>query len=171
MNEEFIEKRAKELQVYLQIISHDNLLREDETFKLFLTCESREEFEQWKNSKKQNETPTTTFDTPSFYDSFNYIYSSLKAKFINTKEPEELQLGEKLEENLVKTTQYLSFIHKSLKMLEEKEVFLKRCLAYEESIIKSLDNVTSTNPDFTKTIHNAADFHIKRSNLLKVRFT
>eukprot|EP00826_Nyctotherus_ovalis_P061270 TRINITY_DN86_c0_g2_i1.p1 TRINITY_DN86_c0_g2~~TRINITY_DN86_c0_g2_i1.p1 ORF type:complete len:212 (+),score=58.12 TRINITY_DN86_c0_g2_i1:558-1193(+) len=78
-----------------------------------------------------------------------------------------MQLGDELQSNLVKVAQYASFINKNIKLLAEKEEFVKKQLAIEEQVVKSLGSVTSNGSKFMKTLQNTADFHIKRSALIK----
>ena len=170
--EEQIEKYKQSLQIYLQMLGRNTVLKYDLSLKVFLTCENQEEFAKWKNEHKQ-EINKGMFNIEmrngaNFNDALDFICNSLKTRFFTKLEPEEIKIGGKLDDNLRKIIQYLPFLDKNIKLIEEKDEFENNYSISEEALVESISKIDCEDINLGKTFKAIIDFHIKRAAALRV---
>ncbi len=172
-SEEFVEQRKQELQLYLQMLGKHSLLKYDPTFKVFLTCEDPEEFERSKQDPRcqaaESSIPMNSLRRFQLHDTFNYLYSSIKSKLFDKSEPEEIQIGPKLDEILEKIAKYVPFLEKSIYVLEESLRYQKHFAMSQETVAKTFESAKDADPELEKTCQSVMDYHSKYAMLIRVR--
>ncbi len=170
--EDFVEKRRQELQLYLQMIGKHSQLKYDPSFRMFLTCESAEDFEHYKEDPRigaePSSIPLASLKRLQLQDTLSYICSSIRTKLFDKGEPEELRLGSRLEEVLDKIAHYVPFLEKSIAVLEEHLAYQKHFAASQETIAKALEGINDADPELEKTCQSVADYQSKYAGLIQV---
>lgn len=167
-SEEFVEKRKLELQLYLQILSRHSEIKLDPTFRFFLTCEKSDEFEKLKNDPMQYNTESSiavsSLKKLQIHDAFNYLYSSIKSKYFDKSEPEEMQTVLKLTEIGNHISKYQPIIDKMIKALEQRIKFTEKFVTEQEDIANMLENLEeSEDPKLSKVLNNSNEYYMKNS--------
>lgn len=168
---EFVEKRRQELQVYLQMLASNPLIKHDPSLFVFLTSKDRTQFDQYK----QDNQPITLEQLPSipltliknlqFNDTINFFYDSIKGKIIDKPEPEELKINLDLGVTLVKIQQYTIFLNKNISLLETSLKFKKHYVNYNDEITHCIKSINVDKPELTKSIKEIESFQSMKSSL------
>jgi len=153
------------------MLAQNFLLKHDPMLLVFLTYDT-EEFEEFKRSHKStndkgSSIPLTSLKNLQFNDTFAYLYGSIKAKFFDTPEPEELQIGIELDDILKKINEYMPFIDKSIESLEDKLAFSKLCINFSAEINDYIQN-TNYSIDSKELVDIISDYQSKQSIISSV---
>lgn len=160
---ETVEKRREELQIYMQILAHDSLIKYDSTLKFFLTCENFEEFEQFKSNPNDFVQSNTMGMLPlkemQIKDTFNYLYSSIKTKLVKNEEPLEMKSGLELETLDEKVLNYVNFLNKMVALITFRIEHTKRRLEDHGKLVKALETTQDSDPEIEQTFQDLASFY------------
>jgi len=155
-SQELVDKRKQELQIYLQIISNHPIIKYNPIFKAFLTYEDTEEFEDYKqellSQPGEESIPMHSLKNLQLHDTFNYFYTSFKAKYSDTSVPEEMQIGLRLEEISSEILKYLPVLESYVKLIEKKIDFYKECAQEESNLIDEFEIIQEDNSELGKVI-------------------
>eukprot|EP00826_Nyctotherus_ovalis_P049380 TRINITY_DN5968_c0_g1_i5.p1 TRINITY_DN5968_c0_g1~~TRINITY_DN5968_c0_g1_i5.p1 ORF type:complete len:316 (-),score=98.12 TRINITY_DN5968_c0_g1_i5:154-1101(-) len=149
------------------MLSQHALIRYNMTFKIFLTCESAEEFEEFKNNSGyaygESSIMMNSLKKFNIQDSFNYLYSAIKTKYFDTTEPEEIKTSLELDEINGKISKYLPVIEKYIELLNCEIKFYKEHVARQDDLSSALEDVIESDGDFEKCLNDAAEYYMKAS--------
>ena len=145
------------------------MIKQDDTFKAFLTCEDSEKFEKYKNNSSKaiggSSIPMESLKKLQIQDTFNYFYSSFKTKYFDTSEPQEIQTDLKFDEIKTKILKYLSVIERQISLLEGRINFNKKYSEEELNIAKELSNFQEEDTEFKRILENAGSYFKKSSEV------
>ena len=154
------------------MLTENSLLKYDPTLKNFLTCENSEEFEKIKNDPREfaedSSIAVNSLKNLHLQDTLNYLYFSLKSKFGEGAEPQEIQIELQLEEIKKKIDHYLPFLDKNITILEAKVEFQKSYLNEQEELAKAFEEIQDDDTELEKTFKSVAEYHTKYGFLLRV---
>jgi hypothetical protein len=154
------------------MIAQNSLLKYDPMLHVFLTYET-EEFDEFKqprkslNSTEGSSIPLTSLKNLQLNDAFAYLYGSIKAKLFDTAEPEELQIGIKLNDILKQINEYTPFIEKSIESLENRLGFAKQCINFNTEINDYIKNA-NYNTDCKELVDIILNYQSNQSLLSSV---
>ena len=158
--------------MYLQILAQHSLIKYDSTFKFFLTSEDTEEFEKLKNDPQQfsgeSSIAVTSLKKLQLQDTFNFLYSTIKSRYFDKSEPQEIQTALKLAEICGKINKFLPILDKRIALLESRIAFNKIFASGNEDLASSLEDLQEEDPDLEKVINDSAEYHMKYGFLSKV---
>jgi hypothetical protein len=159
-SEELVDKRKQELQLYLEILSKHPMIKYDSIFKAFLTHEEFEKYKQECLSKPGEQSiPMHSLKNLQLQDTFNYFYSSLKTRYFDTIEPEEVQTGLKLEEISAKILNYTPILEKYIGLMETRISFNKKYAGDEVNLINEFENIQGENSELNKVICGVINYN------------
>lgn len=154
------------------MLTENSLLKYDPTLKYFLTCENSDEFEKIKNDPKEfsedSSIAVNSLKNLRLQDTLNYLYFSLKSKFGDGAEPQEIQIELQLEGIKKKIDHYLPFLDKNIAILEAKVEFQKSYLNEQEELAKAFEEIQDDDAELEKTFKSVAEYHTKYGFLLRV---
>ncbi len=172
-SQDLVEKRKQELQLYLQILSQHAMIKYDPTFKFFLACESSEEFDKLKADPQpfmgESSIAVASLKKLQFHDTFNYLYSSIKSRYFDKEEPQEIQTGLKLIEIGEKIAKYLPVIAKQIALLEARLAFQKDFASGQEDLANMLEDLPEEDAELEKALNDSSEYYLKYSFLVRVR--
>lgn len=170
-SQELVNKRKQELQLYLQMLAKHPIVKYDPTFKIFLTCEDADEFESFKSNctaqSKESSIPIASLKKLQLQDTFNYFYSSLKTKYLDTSEPEEVQTGLKLEEISAKILKYVPVLEKHIALVEGRVSYSKKQAEELEELKNAWEEVREKDAELSKVMGDAAEYSRERGQIHK----
>jgi len=178
-NEEFVEKRGRDLQLYLRILMKDTEIKHAEPLRIFLTCNNYDEFEKYKRQHPITSLTNTSMTIPvelfknlQIIDGIKSLFNSAKSTFIDTLEPTEFQITSTINSLMDKITKYAPFINKSIESIEENIEFYKRQAKNQHQIIDCIKDwqLEETPSELNSIFETIEGYHTKNGALYEVFF-
>ena len=135
---DFVDKRKRELQLYLEVLGRHPYYKSTKPLRVFLTYEKTEEFEEYKAHPKQtvgkDSLVVSSLKNMQLKDTVSIIYSLVKSKLVSKEEPAEVQSLISFDEILKKIDKYVPLHQASAKILEEQICFQRKYLQKQEEL-------------------------------------
>jgi len=150
----------KELQIYLQILANHTLLKYDWTLHHFLTCKETQEFEKFKSDPSEfaveQSIAVSAIKDFRIKDTVNILYSTIKTKWRNNEEPEEIKTDLEFPEITKAINKYIEFLDKNIALIQTRIAYMKTLYDEQIDISNSFQGLKDSDAELENTYSDTA---------------